>query len=106
MNRDNAREPALRRFAVAPLYGLSIGATVAVLFSLISTYQRHQVDLFGYLRDVLARIAAQPTIRPIDLAAERWEPGAPAPSAQPPDSRAGTTVRGRPLAAAPTGVAC
>ncbi len=36
------------------------GRTAAILFSLIATCQRHRVDPFAYLRDVLARIAATP----------------------------------------------
>ncbi len=38
----------------------SVGCAAAVLFGLFDTCQRHRVDPFAYLRDVLTRIAATP----------------------------------------------
>jgi hypothetical protein len=62
---NNAAENALRRIAVGRKNWLFAGSdnggrTAAVLFSLIATCQRHNVEPFAYLRDVLTRIAAHP----------------------------------------------
>jgi len=43
-----------------------------VLFSLIATCQRHNVEPFAYLRDVLTRIAAHPHNRLAELLPGRW----------------------------------
>jgi transposase len=43
-----------------------------VLFSLIATCQRHTIDPFAYLRDLLTRIAAQPMNRLAELLPESW----------------------------------
>jgi len=43
------------------------GQTAAVLFSFTSTCQRHHLDPFAYLRDVLSRLAA-PSLPADDLA--------------------------------------
>ncbi len=45
-----------------------------VLFSLIATCQRHQVEPMAYLRDVLTRIAATPLSQLPDLLPDRWQP--------------------------------
>ena len=81
---NNASENALRRVAVGRKNWLFCGAdsgghTAAVLFSLIATCQRHKVEPFAYLSDVLQRIAATPLSQLVDLTPERWKP-APAPS--------------------------
>jgi hypothetical protein len=47
-----------------------------VLFSLIATCQRHNVEPFAYLRDVLTRIAAHPHNRLAELLPGRWQPQA------------------------------
>ncbi len=65
---NNASENALRRVAIGRKNWLfcgsdSGGATAAVLFSLIATCQRRNVEPLAYLRDVLTRIAAQPVSR-------------------------------------------
>ena len=62
---NNAAENALRRVAIGRKNWLFCGSdnggnTAAILFSLIATCQRHKVDPFAYLRDVLTRIAAHP----------------------------------------------
>jgi hypothetical protein len=44
----------------------------AVLFSLIATCQRHNVEPFAYLRDVLTRIAAHQHNRLAELLPGRW----------------------------------
>jgi hypothetical protein len=43
------------------------GRTAAILFSLIATCQRHDVEPFAYLRDVLNRIASHPHHRLAEL---------------------------------------
>lgn len=69
---NNASENALRRVAVGRKNWLFCGSdqgghTAAVLFSLIATCQRHKVEPFAYLRDVLSRIAAHPASRLAEL---------------------------------------
>jgi transposase len=50
------------------------GRTAAVLFSLVSSCQRHGHDPFAYLRDVLTRLLDQPKERLADLLPDRWTP--------------------------------
>ncbi|MCX5653828.1 MAG: transposase [Planctomycetota bacterium] len=74
---NNAAENALRRIAIGRKNWLFCGSdngghTAAVLFSLIATCQRHEVDPFAYLRDVLTRIAAHPMNRLAELLPDRW----------------------------------
>ncbi|NLF02663.1 MAG: IS66 family transposase [Anaerolineales bacterium] len=62
---NNASENALRRIAIGRKNWLFAGSdaggrTAAILFSLIATCQRHAVEPFAYLKDVLTRIAAHP----------------------------------------------
>jgi len=69
---NNASENALRRVALGRRNWLFCGSdngghTAAVLFSLLATCQRHKVEPFTYLRDVLTRIAAQPISRLAEL---------------------------------------
>jgi len=69
---NNASENALRRVALGRKNWLFCGSdqgghTAAVLFSLIATCQRHKVEPFSYLRDVLKRIAAHPASRLAEL---------------------------------------
>ena len=78
---NNAAENALRRVAVGRKNWLFCGSdaggrTAAVLFSLIATCQRHRVNPFDYLRDVLTRIAAHPRKDLAELLPERWKAGA------------------------------
>lgn len=65
---NNISENALRRVAIGRKNWLFCGSdagghTAAVLFSLIATCQRREVEPLGYLRDTLTRIAAQPISR-------------------------------------------
>jgi transposase len=74
---NNAAENALRRVAIGRKNWLfcgsdTVGHTAAVLFSLVATCQRHAVDPFAYLKDVLTRIAAHPMHRLAELLPERW----------------------------------
>ncbi len=56
------------------------GNTAAVLFSLIATCQRHKIDPFAYLRDVLTRIAATPVSQLDQFLPDRWQPAQTAPT--------------------------
>ena len=47
------------------------GATAAVLFSFIATSERHSINPFDYLRDVLARITSTPISQLPDLSPHR-----------------------------------
>jgi len=76
---NNVSENALRRIAVGRKNWLFCGsdnggATAAILFSLVATCQRHHVDPFAYLRDILTRIAAHPHHRLDELLPDRWKP--------------------------------
>jgi transposase len=74
---NNTSENALRRVALGRKNWLFCGSdnggsTAAVLFSLIATCQRHKVDPFAYLRDVLTRLPATP-IHDLDrFLPDRW----------------------------------
>ena len=48
------------------------GATAAVLFSLTSSCQRHGLDPFVYLRDVLARLPNHPPERLDEMLPDCW----------------------------------
>jgi hypothetical protein len=83
---NNISENALRRVAVGRGNWLFCGSdnggsTAAILFSFIATCERHQLNPWAYLRDVLSRIAAIPTSRLAELLPEQWQPAA-APSSQ------------------------
>ena len=76
---NNVSENALRRIAVGRKNWLFCGSdnggrAAAILFSLIASCQRHHVDPFAYLRDVLTRIAAHPHHRLAELLPNRWKP--------------------------------
>ena len=45
---------------------------MAILFSVVSSCQRHGHDPFVYLRDVLTRLPDQPKERLADLLPDRW----------------------------------
>jgi len=62
---NNAGENALRPIALGRKNYLFVGSEhggrrAAILYSLIRTCERHQVNAWGYLRDVLVRISAHP----------------------------------------------
>jgi transposase len=76
---NNTSERALRRIAVGRGNWLFCGSdnggnTAAVLFSFIATCERHRVNPFEYLRDVLERIAGTPISKLPDLLPDRWRP--------------------------------
>lgn len=75
---NNISERALRRIAVGRnnwefLGSDNGGTTAAVLFSLIATCERHHVNPFEYLRDVLTRIASHPSNRLAELLPDSWK---------------------------------
>lgn len=74
---NNASERTLRRIAVGRGNWTFLGSdngghTAAILFSLIATCERHGVEPFAYLRDVLTRIAAHPANDLAALLPDRW----------------------------------
>jgi hypothetical protein len=76
---NNAAENALRRVALGRKNWLFAGSdngghTAATLFSLIATCQRHRVEPFAYLRDVLTRIPATPVTELDQFLPDRWTP--------------------------------
>ena len=74
---NNVSENALRRVAIGRKNWIFCGSdnggnTASVLFTLMATCQRHRVDPFAYLRDVLTRLPATP-IHEIDrFLPDRW----------------------------------
>ena len=76
---NNASERILRRIAVGRnnwcfLGSDNGGATAAILFSFIATCERHKINPFDYIRDVLTRIASHPHNRLAELLPDRWKP--------------------------------
>jgi hypothetical protein len=87
---NNVAELTLRHIAIGRKNWLFAGSqagaqTAAILFSVTSTCQRHQVDAFAYLHDVLQRLAHEPQ-PPAEILRnwlpDRWKP----PPAEPADS--------------------
>ena len=75
---NNSAENALRRVAIGRKNWLFCGSdnggrTSAILFSLIASCQRHKVEPFAYLRDVLTRIAATPVGQLDQFLPDRWQ---------------------------------
>lgn len=75
---NNAAENALRRVAIGRKNWLFCGFdngghTAAILFSLIATCQRHKVEPFAYLRDVLTHIVATPTSQLDQFLPDQWK---------------------------------
>ncbi len=82
---NNAAERALRRIAVGRSNWTFLGSengghTAAILFSFVATCQRHHVNVFDYLHDVLTRLPATPVSRLAEFLPDRWQP---APAASP-----------------------
>jgi transposase len=76
---NNTSENALRRIAIGRKNWLFCGSdnggrTAAILFSFIAACQRHDVEPFAYLRDVLTRIASHPLSRLAELLPGNWKP--------------------------------
>ncbi len=75
---NNTGENALRRIALGRKNWLFCGSdnggrTAAILFSIIATCQRHEVNPLDYLADVLTRIAELPISRLPELLPDRWK---------------------------------
>jgi transposase len=75
---NNTAENALRRVALGRnnwnfLGSDAGGKTAAIHFSLITSCQRHEVNPFEYLKDVLDRIASTPISKLADLLPGRWK---------------------------------
>jgi len=78
---NNAAENALRRIALGRKNWLFCGSdaggqTAAILFSMIATCERHKVNAWEYLRDVLGRIAATPVSKLGELLPGQWKAAA------------------------------
>lgn len=69
------------------------GKTMAVLFSVVSSCQRHGHDPFVYLRDVLSRLPELPQENLADLLPDRWSPPK---AADPPAAPEGPIADGSP----------
>jgi transposase len=74
---NNVSENALRRVAIGRKNWIFCGSdnggnTAAVLFTLMATCQRHRVDPFAYIRDVLTRLPATPINDLNQFLPDRW----------------------------------
>ena len=63
------------------------GKTMAILFSVVSSCQRHGHDPFVYLRDVLTRLPALPQEQLVELLPDRWKPAEPTKPLDEPDRK-------------------
>lgn len=75
---NNEAERALRRVAIGRKNWLFAGSDeggrrAAIIYSLISTCRRHEVNPFEYLRDVIERVSAHPASRIDELLPHRWK---------------------------------
>lgn len=76
---NSASERAIRPIAIGRRNWLFAGSdtggrTAAILFSVIRSCERHEVDPFAYLRDVLARLPDHPVNQLDELLPDRWQP--------------------------------
>ena len=74
---NNAGENALRPIALGRKNYLFVGSEhggrrAAILYSLIRTCERHQLNAWEYLRDVLVRISTHPASQIDTLLPHRW----------------------------------
>jgi transposase len=74
---NNWAEREMKRIAIGRKNWLFLGSdrggrTAAVLFSFVSSCQRHGLDPFRYLEDVLYRLPGLPAERLEDLLPDRW----------------------------------
>jgi transposase len=75
------------------------GQTMAILFSVVSSCQRHGHDPFVYLRDVLERLPNLPQDRLAELLPDRWSPPKPVDRSAPDDESTQSPSFGCPSAA-------
>jgi transposase len=85
---NNTAENALRPIALGRKNYLFVGSDrggqrAAILYSLVRTCERHGVNAWEYLRDVLVRVATHPASRIDDILPHLWKPTTASP-AQPP----------------------
>lgn len=78
---NNTGENALRPIALGRKNYLFVGSEhggrrAAILYSLIRTCERHQINAWDYLRDVLVRISTHPARQIDTLLPHRWTLGA------------------------------
>lgn len=76
---NNAAEQQLRRVAVGrnnwTFAGSDAGGRrAAILYSLVATCERHEVDPFEYFCDVLPRLATCPSSKIAELVPPNWKP--------------------------------
>jgi transposase len=76
---NNVAEREMKRIATGRKNWLFCGSdqggrTAAVLFSFASTCQRHAVNPFAYLRDILRRLPSHPADQLAELLPPRWTP--------------------------------
>lgn len=74
---NNAAERALRRVAVGRANWTFAGSDeggrwAAILYSLVATCQRHGVEPWSYMADVLERVSTHPASRIEELFPDRW----------------------------------
>lgn len=75
---NNAAERALRRGAIGRKNWMTLGTDeggrwAAIFFSIVATCERHGIDSFAYLRDVLKRIRTHPLDRLSELLPPVWK---------------------------------
>lgn len=76
---NNVAEREMKRIAIGRKNWLFAGSdqgghTAAVLFTVTSNCQRHQLDPFVYLRDLFRRLPTHPPDRLDELLPDRWRP--------------------------------
>jgi len=76
---NNLGENALRPICVGRKNYLFVGSDAggrraAILYSLVRTCERHDVNPWDYLRDVLIRVSTHPASQIDDLLPHRWKP--------------------------------
>ena len=76
---NNVAEREMKRIAIGRKNWLFVGSdaggeTAAILFSFLSTCQRHGREPFTYLRDLFRRLPTHPPERLAELLPDRWQP--------------------------------
>ena len=76
---NNLGENALRPICLGRKNYLFVGSDAggrraAILYSLVRTCERHDVNAWEYLRDVLIRVSTHPASQIDDLLPHRWKP--------------------------------
>jgi transposase len=76
---NNVAEAALRRVALGRANFLFVGNEksghdFAVLYTLVASCQKHDIEPIAYLTDVLTRVHTHPASRVEELLPHRWQP--------------------------------